>query len=568
MKSVSGKYWEETKINQRIFDKIKSENDFPDIVNKLILLRNFNKEEIFAINNKINLINPFLKIENFNTSYITLKKTIVKIGKILIIGDYDVDGIVSTSLFIKFLNILNYPCDFYIPDRLKDGYGASLNLITKLIEKKPDLIIMLDCGSNSKESVNLLNKNNIDSIIIDHHEIYKPYPKTINIINPKKECNYTNFNYFCSTALTYFFIDYFLKKENFKNNFNQNLIYVLLSTVCDVMPLRYYNRIIAKNVLSTFDLNQNFVFKKLFEISKINRALTIEDLSFLIGPILNSSGRIGDPNKTVNLLVSNKKDFIEIFVTELINLNHKRKEFEDDIFKNLDFSKLIDINDNVIIININSINEGLIGIVASKIKEYSNKPTIVFTQSGKYLKGSARSTEEFNIGQLIKLGLDKNIIHKGGGHNLAAGLIIEKDKFNEFKDFIILSHKKTIKNNNTKKFISKIALSAVNQNFYNELSLLQPFGSHNQNPVFLIENIKVVKTSIIKNKFINCVLKSNFNKSINAISFNLINSEISKYLLNYKKEISILAQINQNTWNKKKSMQLNIIDVIINPIKA
>ena len=563
MESVSGKYWEESKINQRVFEKIKSENNFPDIINKLILLRSFNKEEIFTINNKIKLINPFFKIKDFENSYKALKETIEKKGKILIIGDYDVDGIVSTSLFIKFLKILNYPYDFYIPDRLKDGYGASLKLIKKLIKKKPNLVIMLDCGSNSKDSVDLLNLNGIKSIIIDHHEIYKPYPKTKNLINPKKECDYENFNYLCTASITYFFIDYFLNKEKLKNDFNQNLIYVLLATVCDIMPLRYINRIIAKNILQNFNFNKNYFFKKLFEISKINRAFNIEDLGFLIGPMINSSGRIGNPNKAVNLLTATENDLVDKLIRELIELNKKRKDIEENIIKSLDFSKINNKNTNVIILILNSVNEGLIGILASKIKEYFNKPSIVFTQSGNYLKGSGRSTENFNMGQLIKLGIDKDIIKHGGGHNLAAGLLIEKNKFNEFKDYMNLSYKKIIKDNNIKKYVSKITLSAVNQNFYNELSLMEPFGSNNQNPVFLIENVTIVKSAIIKNKFVSCILGSKINKSVNAISFNLINSEISKYLLNYKKEIKILAQIKQNTWNNKKTLQLNILDVVI-----
>jgi len=563
MESVSGKYWEESEINQRIYEKIKSENNFPDIINKLILLRNFNKEEIFTLTNKIDLINPFFKIKDFENSYKTLKDTIKKKGKILIIGDYDVDGIVSTALFIKFLNILCYPYDFYIPDRLKDGYGASLKLIKKLIKKKPNLVIMLDCGSNSNESIELLNLNSINTIIIDHHEINKPYPKTKSLINPKKECEYKNLNYLCSASITFFFIDYFFNKEKFENNFNQNLIYVLLATVCDVMPLRYINRIIAKNILQNFDFNKNYFFKKLFEISKINRTLNIEDLGFLIGPVINSSGRIGNPNKAVKLLIATEIKLIDKLISELIELNEKRKKIEENIIKNLDFSKLNNKNTNVIILILSSVNEGLIGIIASKIKEYYNKPSIVFTQSGNYLKGSGRSTENFNMGQLIKLGIDKGIIKNGGGHNLAAGLLIEKNKFNEFKDYMNLSHKKIIKNYNIKKYVSKINLTAVNQNFYNELCLMEPFGSNNQNPVFLIENVTIIKSSIIKNKFISCILKSKMSKSVSAISFNLISSEISKYLLNYKKEIKILAQIKQNAWNNKKTLQLNIIDVII-----
>jgi len=563
MKSVSGKYWEESKINQRIYEKIKSENNFTDIINKLILLRNFDKEEIFNINNKIELINPFFKIKDFENSYKTLKNTIEKKGKILLIGDYDVDGIVSTALFIKFLDILSYPYDFYIPDRLKDGYGASLNLISKLIVKKPNLVIMLDCGSNSNETVNLLNINGINSIIIDHHEIYKPYPKTKNLINPKKKCDYENLNYLCSASITFFFIDYFLNKEKLKNDFNQNLIYVLLATVCDVMPLRYINRIIAKNVLENFNINKNYFFKKLFEISKINRPLNIDDLGFLIGPMINSSGRIGNPNKAVNLLIAKEIKLVDKLISELMELNKKRKNIEENIIKNLDFSKINNENTDVIILILSSVNEGLIGIIASKIKEYFNKPSIVFTQSGNYLKGSARSTENFNIGQLIKLGIDKDIIKHGGGHNLAAGLLIKKNKFKEFKEFINLSHNKIVKEVNIIKYVSKINLSAVNQNFYNDLCLMEPFGSNNQNPIFLIENVSIIKSSVIKNKFVSCILKSKVNKSVSAISFNLITSEITKYLLNYKKEIKILAQIKQNTWNNKKSLQLNILDVVI-----
>ena len=563
MLSVSGKNWEESKISLRIFEKIKSKNNFPDIINKLILLRNFNKNEIFTITNRVNLTNPFLKIEDFENSYNILDKTIKEKEKILIIGDYDVDGIVSTSLFIKFLKFLDYPYEFYIPNRLKDGYGASLKLLQRLSQKQPKLVIMLDCGSNSNETVNFLNQNNINSIIIDHHEIYKPYPNTKNLINPKKKCNYENFNYLCSASLTYFFIDFFLKKKKLKNNFYQNLIYVLLATIADVMPLRNLNRVIAKDVMINFKLNENYLFKTLFKVLKINRKLEIDDLGFLIGPIINSSGRIGDPNKTVDLLTSNKSAIVDELINELIKLNQKRKEIEENIIKNINLSKIDNKNKKVIIITINSISEGLIGIIASKIKEYFNKPTIIFTQSGNILKGSARSIENFNLGQIIKLGIDQGLIKQGGGHNLAAGLIIEKKKIDKFEEFINLSYSKIVKEVNIKSYLSKISLSSLNKNFYSELSLMEPFGPGNQKPIFLIEDVKVVKFSIIKNKFINCVLKSKIGKSINAISFNLINSEISKYLMNYKKEIKILAQIKQNIWNNKKFFQLNILDVII-----
>ena len=217
MISVSGKNWEEINVNKRLIEKVKSEHNVSELISKLLISRNFDENEIYSINNTVELSNPFLNNSDFEECYKTLEEIIINKGNIQIIGDYDVDGIVSTSLIIKFFQFLKYPYSFYIPDRIKDGYGASLELIKKLTVKNIDLLILLDCGSNSHESIEYLNKKNIKTIIIDHHEIYKPYPKTKNLINPKKECLYTNYDYFCSASLTYFFVDYFLKKKKNRN---------------------------------------------------------------------------------------------------------------------------------------------------------------------------------------------------------------------------------------------------------------------------------------------------------------------------------------------------------------
>ena len=216
MISVSGKHWEEINVNKRLIEKIKSEHNLSELIAKLLVSRNFDETEIYSIKNEVELSNPFLNNPDFNECYKTLEKTIDNNGKIEIIGDYDVDGIVSTSLIIKFFQILKYPYTFYIPDRIQDGYGASLELIKKLTVNKFDLVILLDCGSNSFKAIEYLNKKQIKTIVIDHHEISKPYPKTKNIINPKKECLYSNYDYFCSATLTYFFIEYFFKKKILK----------------------------------------------------------------------------------------------------------------------------------------------------------------------------------------------------------------------------------------------------------------------------------------------------------------------------------------------------------------
>jgi len=563
MISVSGKHWEEINVNERLIEKIKSELNISKLIAKLIIYRNFDETEIYTIKNDVNLLNPFLNNYDYKECFKTLEEVIVNNGKIQIIGDYDVDGIVSTSLFIKFFQFIKYPHTFYIPDRVQDGYGASLKLIKKLIANKPDLVIMLDCGSNSHEAIEYLNINKIKTIVIDHHEIFKPYPKTKNIINPKKEYLYSNYDYFCTATLTYFFIDYFFNKKNIKNNFDINLIYVLLATVADVMPLRKLNRIIAKNVLDNFDVTNNFIFNEIYKINDKKKNLDITDLAFLIAPLFNAAGRIDKAEKVVNLLTTSDIHEKNKIILDLHKFNNKRKNIEEILMREIDLHKINKIKEHVIVLLIENVNEGLIGIIASKLKEYFNKPCVVFTKSGSNYKGSARSTEDFNIGQYIKLGIDNGIIIIGGGHSLAAGLTIKKNKFKTFVKFIneqlILRKKET----RSKKYLSKIYLSAVNQSFCKELDLLEPYGPHNSKPLFLIENLKIIKSSILKNKYINCLVSSSSGKKINAISFSLIDSEISKILLNYKNNVDIIAEINLNFWNNKKFLQLNIQDIIL-----
>ena len=563
MISVSGKHWEEINVNKRLIEKIKSEQNISELIAKLIVSRNFDETEIFSIKNNLDLLNPFLNNSDYKECFRTLEEILSNNGKIQIIGDYDVDGIVSTSLFIKFFQFIKYPYTFYIPDRVQDGYGASLKLVKKLIYNKPDLVIMLDCGSNSHDAIKHLNKNNIKTIIIDHHEIFKPYPKTKNIINPKKECLYSNFDYFCSATLTYFFIDYFFKKKFIKNNFEKNLIYVLLATVADVMPLRKFNRVIAKKILNDFDITKNFIFNEIYKINNKKNNLNISDLGFLIAPLFNAAGRIDKADKVVNLLTTSDNDEKNKIILDLHKFNNKRKKIEEIILKKIDLDKINKIKENIIILLIENINEGLIGIIASKLKGYFNKPCIIFTNSGSNYKGSARSTEDFNVGKYIKLGIDNEILLSGGGHSLAAGLTIKKEKFKTFVKFINEQVILKKKENRTIKYLSKIDLSAVNLNFCKEFNLLEPYGPFNSKPFFLIENLKIIKSSILKNKYINCLVSSSSGKTINAISFSLIDSEISKILLNYKNKVNIIAEINLNLWNNRKSLQLNIQDIIL-----
>ena len=564
MISVSGKKWTEGSVNRNLVEKIKQDYGFSEILAKLIVSRKFDKTEILNIHNNLEITNKFAGNKDYVLASEILTNSIKNNEKICILGDYDVDGCSAVSLIVRFLKFIKHPYFYYIPDRERDGYGASKKIFEKLILKQPKLVIMVDCGSNSIDAVSFLNDKNIKSIIIDHHEINKPFPKSNVIINPKKNNGYNEYGYLCATALTYFFLDLVNKKNKFRYELSNLLIYVLLATICDVMPLRYLNRIIAINTLKKFNLKKNLLFHTLFQLTNKKDKLTINDLGYLIGPIINSAGRLENATLSTELLISNNSELIKKNSDLLIKLNNKRKNIEKKILDEIDFKKIKKDNKSVIIYFNKNIKEGLIGIIASRLKDYFGKPSIVITKSNDIFKGSARSTRSYNIGILIKSLCDKKIIEEGGGHNLAAGFTIKEENIKTLDEFIQKDYfKKTSKLISTCKYEEELSSSAINLRFVNEIEKIQPFGNENQLPIFLFRNFKVIKSSIINERHINAILKPNKGSLIKAICFNSVNTEIGNYLLSYKKNIDIAAQINLNIYNNKKSLQLNIKDVFI-----
>ena len=564
MISVSGKKWIERKINKNSIEKIKQDFKFNDIISKLIISRNFDINEINSIKNSFPIVNDFTKNKDFINAASLLEKCINNKELICIFGDYDVDGTASTSLFAKFFNYIKHPYFFFIPERERDGYGPSKLIFEKLILKKPKLIIMVDCGSTSNQSVEYLNRNKIKSIIIDHHEINKPYPKSNVIINPKKNINIFLKDYYCATTLSYFFLEILVKKIKSSFNISHYLIYVLLALVCDVMPLRKINRYIALNLINNFKIKDNIVLKTLYEINKKKNNLTIEDLGFLIGPIINSGGRLNNSKIAADLLISENFDIIKKNSLELTRLNNVRKIIEKNLLNKINFKEIEKNNKNVIIYYRPNINEGLIGIIASRLKDYFNKPTIVITNSKNILKGSARSTINYNIGNVIKKMMDEKIIESGGGHNMAAGFTIKKNKLIEMQNYILNDY--LIKNKNLdliNTYDSKISLNGINKDFVYEMNKIGPFGNGNPAPIFLIKDCMITKVKIIRDKHISLILKPKIGRSIKSICFNSLNTQIEIYLTNYKKNVHVIAEIHENNWNNKKTIQLNIKDLIV-----
>ena len=242
----------------------------------------------------------------------------------------------------------------------------------------------------------------------------------------------------------------------------------------------------------------------------------------------------------------------------------KEKKSKKLILNEIDFGIIEKDNKDVIIYYNPNINEGLIGIIAARLKDYFNRPSIVITTSNNLLKGSARSVYNYNIGRAIKLSSDSDVIIQGGGHSMAAGFVLKKKNLKKF-EYFILNDFLNSRGSREKTFTydSQISSLAFNKDFFDDIKKLEPFGTGNPLPTFLIKDLKIIKVNIINNKHISLILKSKVGFSIRSIAFNSINTKVGEYLLSYKNYLCVLGQINENIWNNKKSLQLTIRDIII-----
>jgi len=340
---------------------------------------------------------------------------------------------------------------------------------------------------------------------------------------------------------------------------------VSLGTVCDVMPLIGLNRAIVKQGLKIFKKRTNLGLKTLFDLCKIESFPTTYDLGFKLGPRINAGGRVGNSSHGAELLISEDPQTAYQIATSLDKSNKQRQSIEMLLYEQIDNEVKKFHNHPVLVIAGKNWHEGIIGIVASKIKDKYNKPTILISLKNNIGKGSARSTVGFDIGSQIIKSVQTKILLKGGGHKMAGGFTIIENNISIFRDELIKNYEKNFSNSIKESCLyldSMIAPSALNEDFFNEINSLAPFGAGNSEPKFSIENVKVLSTRLIGNSHSKSILLGNDGSTFTAFAWNVINTPLEKYLdKNLKKKINIAGNIRLNEWNGKKEVQFIIEDI-------
>ena len=577
--SVTGKNWILKEIDQEKITFLKDNFFLDEIVAKLLVLRKIKKEEINSFLNpsiKNFLPNPNVLADMDKSCSRTIKAFFDK-EKIGIFGDYDVDGAASTALLGRYFNEINIQFEIYIPDRKKEGYGPSIKGFDELIKKKVKTIFTVDCGTLSFEAIEHANKNKVDVIVLDHHQSEIKLPKAHSIVNPNRLDDSSNLKYLCAAGVTFMFLVSINSKLRSIGWFEKNSInepklinyldLVSLGTVCDVVPLIGLNRAIVKQGLKVLKSKQNLGIKTLLDICKVESTPSIYHLGYMLGPRINAGGRVGKCSHGANLLLNSDPQQVFKLALELDNYNKERQMLEKNLIKDILQNFKIKAEDPIIILKGDNWHEGVIGIVASRIKDKYNKPTIVISLTGNIGKASARSTVGFDIGSAIIAATQEKILIKGGGHKMAGGFTIKSSNIEKLKDFLLNRFKK---NNRVKleRYLildSKISPTALNIDFYNKINTLSPFGSGNPEPKFIIENMKPVNSKIVGEKHVKSILVGAEGTSIKTIAFNAVENELAGYLLKKSGVLfNIAGKLSLNEWRGKKNVEFIIDDISVN----
>lgn len=507
-----------------------------ELMSKLIINRDIFEDEIIKsyVTPEFNKLHNPREMKDLELAVNILKEKIITNKKIRIIGDYDVDGVISVYMLYTALKKCNANVDYEIPDRIKDGYGINEKIIKEAKDDGVDTILTCDNGISAIDQIKYAKELGLTVIVTDHHDI--PFVEDENnkkiflqsdadaILNPKqKDCNY-KFKSLCGAGVAFKLIEVLYEEFNIDKEECYKLIeFLAIATVCDVVDLIDENRIFVKKGLEKINNTTNLGLGELIRENEIqDKTISVYHLGFIIGPCINASGRLDNAKKGLRLLLADEEDEAVHLAKELVKLNAERKDMTmkgvEDAIEIIEGTEII--NDKVLVVYLPHIHESLAGIIAGRIRERYNAPTLILTNGEEFAKGSGRSIEEYNMFE--KLLECKELLEKFGGHPMAAGLSIKEENIDKLREK--LNENSMLKDEDLIKKIKidcVLPLDQINLRLIEDLEKLEPFGKGNEKALFGIKDVNVIKAQILgKNRnVLKLKLKSNSDKIFDGIYF-------------------------------------------------
>ena len=582
--SFNNMQWKLRSVDDEVADSLRLHYDVPDIVARIMAAKGIDElsaQEFLNASFKNNCPNPSL-LKDMDKAAARIAEAVEKGEKISQFSDYDADGATSAAQIHLFLSALGVNTEIVIPSR-DSGYGPNEPDMQKLIDSGAKVIITTDCGTTADAVLNKVTEQGVDVVVIDHHEPDVLHsPNVFALVNPKRfdEPAKNPFRDMAAAGLAFMFLialNRTLRERGFyqKNGLQEPNILKLsdiaaLGTVCDVMSLTGINRLLVKYGLRVLSARKNTGIRMLAEAAGINSAMSVYHLGFVLGPRINAGGRVGKSDLAVRLLCCTDEALAADIAKEMCYYNDERKQIEEFVLQQAicDIDARENPDDSLVFVYGKDWHSGVIGIVAGRLKERYNVPSIVLSvdEAEGLAHASCRSVHGVDIGAAVVDGVAKGVLVKGGGHTMAAGFTVAVDKLHEAEAFF----REHIKSQLAAKggeiascleIDALLDIGALNDSLMDKFSLLEPFGEGNPEPLFALKDVTVRFLDIKGQGHVSCMVYGAYGGAIKAIAFKAADTELGNRIIKSAGESFYFAgYLRQNEWQGRKSLQFVIVD--------
>ena len=575
--SLSGKRWIAREFDERVAMALSQRLGVSELSGRVMASRGVSLDEAPTF------LNPTLRdllpdpnhFKGMLVAVERLTKAIQNEELIAIWGDYDVDGATSSALLRRFLNAVGAKSTIYIPDRLTEGYGPNSQALSALKEQGVQVVVTVDCGTTSFEPLAHAAEIGLDVIVVDHHDAEASLPKSVSVINPKRMDEDGRYSHLAAVGMTFIFAvglnralreaDWF-GKDRVEPDLRNLLDLVALGTVCDVVPLVGLNRAFVMQGLKVMARRSNPGIVALADVASVNEAPEAYHAGYVLGPRVNAGGRVGESYLGANLLSTDNASQAAEIAAQLHAYNKDRQELEQVVLDEA-IAQVDGVEHSSVVLAVGTgWHPGVIGIVASRLKERYSLPACVIALKDGQGHGSGRSITGIDLGNAIIAARQSGLLVKGGGHAMAAGFTVSEDNLEEFKAFLSERIAGEISEQDvrpTYKCDGVISPSGVTPALVEELEQIGPFGQGNAQPRFVLENVKVSRSDVVGRDHVRCFLTDSFGVRLKAIAFRALDTDLGQALLQHGgRNLHIAGRLKLDTWGGGTSVQLLIDDAV------
>ena len=580
-KSATGRAWHARQVDERAAQAIAQQHDLPEILGRVLAARGVEIDEVETY------LSPTIRRLMPQPSALTdmekgaerLADAIMAGEPIGIISDYDVDGVSSAALVMRFLRAVGSDARVHIPDRLSEGYGPSAAAVADLAEKGTRLLITLDCGVLAHDPLAHAAELGLDAIIVDHHQAGEVLPEATAVINPNRHDDLSGLGYLCACGVAMILVaavNRILRQRGWygaarpEPNMLQWLELVALATVCDVVPLRGLNRAYVTQGLKIMARRENPGLAALADAARLRRRPNAYALAFMLGPRLNAAGRIGHAKLALELLLTSERGRANEIATELETLNRERQAIELAVVEAALAEAEAALGQErrvpVLVAAGEGWHPGVLGLAASRLKERFNRPSLVlgYARDALHAAGSGRSIAGVDLGATVRAALAQGIILKGGGHAMAAGLTVERTRLADLRLFLEeqMAHAADLIDERSLDIDGALSASGANLDLIELLEQAGPYGAANPSPIFAFPAHRIVYADSAGSDHVRMTLAAGDGTRIKAIAFRALGTDMGELLLSERQHpLHVAGRLVADDWGPSRAPSIHVEDV-------